>query len=66
MIDTNLYFVMYSVHGDLNDWYGYTVHVFAKNPNAAMNYIIKNYKQNVSIHSIEQVEIKEGMILKHG
>ena len=62
----NLYFVVYSVHTDKNDWYGYCAYVFAQNENAAANYIIKNYKQTVSIRSIEKLEYEEGTILKRG
>ena len=66
MPELNLYFVVYSVHTDKNEWYGYAAYVFAKDPNGAMNYIVKSYKQNVSIRSIEEVEVKEGTILKRG
>lgn len=60
---TNLYLVVYSVHSDKNDWYGYKRYVFAQNPNAASNYIIRNYKQNVSIRTVEEVNYDEGTIL---
>ena len=66
MGNMNLYFVVYSVFCDPNDWYGYAAYVFAKDPNAAQNYIIKGYKQNVSIRSIEKIDILEGLILKRG
>lgn len=66
MPEIKLYFVVYSVHSDKNDWYGYSAYVFAENENAAMNYIVKNYKQAVSIRSIEEIPYKEGTILKRG
>ena len=66
MPELNLYFVVYSVHTDRNEWYGAKGYVFAKNENGAMNYIIKNYKQLVTIRSIEQVPYEEGTILKRG
>ena len=66
MLELNLYFVVYSVHTDRNEWYGYRAYVFAQNENAAMNYVVKNYKQNVTIRSIEQIEYGEGTILKRG
>lgn len=62
----NLYFVVYSVHTDKNEWYGYHAYVFAQNENAAINYVIKSYKQLVSIRSIEKLEYEEGTILKRG
>jgi hypothetical protein len=66
MNDLNLYFVIYSVFCDPNDWYGHSAYVFAKDMNAAQNYIIKSYKQNVNIRSIEQINVSEGTILKRG
>ena len=62
----NLYFVVYSVHTDKNEWYGYHAYVFAQNENAAINYVIKAYKQLVSIRSVEKLEYGEGTILKRG
>ena len=62
----NLYFVVYSVHTDKNEWYGYHAYVFARDENAAVNYVIKAYKQLVSIRSIEKLEYEEGTILKRG
>ena len=66
MPELNLYFVVYSVHTDRNDWYGYCSYVFAQDENRAMNYIIKNYKQPVTIRSIEKLNYGEGTILKRG
>lgn len=65
-MDLKLYFLVYSVHTDKNDWYGCCSYVFAKNENGAMNYIIKNYKQIVTIRSIEEIPYEEGTILKRG
>ena len=55
----NLYFVVYSVHTDKNEWYGYHAYVFARDENAAINYVIKEYKQLVSVRSIEKLEYEE-------
>lgn len=66
MPELNLYFVVYSVHTDKNYWYGCCVYVFAQEETAAINYISNNYKQNVTIRSIERIEYSEGTILKRG
>ena len=62
--ELKLFDVIYSVFNGDNDWYGHRARVFAKNENAAVNYIIKNYKQQVAIRFIEEIQYGEGTILK--